>query len=233
MGPLFLILSILIKVDSPGPVFYQAKRTGKNGRVFGMYKFRTMRSDADKISSSPSCADDDPRVTRLGRILRDYKLNELPQFINVLLGDMSFVGPRPEVPSEVATYSVEEKRILTVRPGITDYASLAFHNEGALLNGYADPHEAYRKIIKPGKLRLALKYVDTHSMWEDVKIIWATALMLVGSRAFAAALVGNETNGDAVAYVPSRQEELVGPPVWTERPPAPGKVPVSKVPVRR
>jgi lipopolysaccharide/colanic/teichoic acid biosynthesis glycosyltransferase len=180
--PLFVLIIILMKLDSKGPVFYKGERIGKDGKPFKMYKFRTMSADADRMGDSPSCADDDPRITRIGAFLRKYKLNEIPQLINVLNGEMSFVGPRPEVPSEVETYSEEERRILTVKPGITDYASIAFHNEGEILKGSSDPHQAYREKIKPGKLRLALKYVDESSFWVDLKILLGTFLTLVRTR---------------------------------------------------
>ncbi len=182
ISPFLLLTAVFIKLDSRGPVFYMGKRAGKNGKLFKMMKFRTLRDDADKIGGGPSCADDDPRITRMGKVLRKFKINELPQLINVLKGEMSFVGPRPEVPSEVETYTDEEKRVLSVRPGITDYASLTYHNEGELLMGAEDPHEAYRQIIKPGKLKLALKYVDESSLLVDLKILYMTAMALVKSR---------------------------------------------------
>jgi len=153
--PFFLLTGIVIKLNSKGPGFYKGQRVGKEGKIFKMYKFRTMHFDADKMEGAPSCADDDPRITKMGMFLRKYKINELPQLINVLVGDMSFVGPRPEVPSEVETYSDEEKGILTVKPGITDYASLKFHDEGEILKGSPNPHQTYRETIKPEKLKLA------------------------------------------------------------------------------
>lgn len=182
LSPVLLVAAFFIKLDSRGPVFYMGQRVGKNGKLFKMLKFRTLREDADQMGGGPSCADDDPRITRFGKTLRKYKINELPQLINVLTGEMSFVGPRPEVPSEVETYSPEEKRILTVRPGITDYASLQFHNEGEILMGSADPHQAYREKIKPEKLKLALKYVDERTFWMDLNIMYQTALTIVKSR---------------------------------------------------
>lgn len=180
--PLFLTVATLMKLEDRGPIFYPGIRIGKNGKPFRMFKFRTMYAGVDKISSSPSCADDDPRVTKLGKFLRKYKLNEIPQLINVLKGEMSFVGPRPEVPSEVETYNDEERRILTVKPGITDYASITYHNEGEILKGSPDPHQVYREKIKPGKLRLALKYVNEQSFLVDLKILFQTFLALVKTR---------------------------------------------------
>ncbi len=175
------IIAVLVKLDSPGPVFYKGTRVGKADKPFSVLKFRTMVVDAENIGG-PSTSDDDPRITKAGKFLRKYKLDELPQLINVLRGEMSFVGPRPEVPMEVETYKDEERRILTVKPGITDYASLRFHNEGEILKGSSDPHQAYREKIRPEKLRLALKYVDEQSFWVDLKIIFQTVIALIKTR---------------------------------------------------
>ena len=179
---LFLIIIIKMKLDSKGPIFYRGKRMGLHGEPFGIYKFRTMRIDADKMSASPSAGDDDPRITKFGKTLRTYKLNELPQLINVLVGDMSFVGPRPEVEQYVNIYTEEEKAILTVRPGITDYASIKFHNEGEILKGSPDPDKTYEEVIRPEKLRLQLEYVRTRSLWVDFKIMLKTMTTLVSTR---------------------------------------------------
>lgn len=173
LSPLLVFISLWIRRDSKGPVFYRGLRVGKNGQPLRIFKFRTMVENADKIGG-PSSAEDDPRITRIGKFLRKYKLDELPQLMNVLKGEMSLVGPRPEVPSEVATYSEEEKKILSVRPGITDLASLKFHNEGEILKGSSDPHQTYREKIRPEKLRLALHYVHNHSFLTDLKIILKT-----------------------------------------------------------
>ncbi len=181
LGPLIFFLIIFIKFDSPGPAFYRGERVGRYGKTFRIFKFRTMVADAEK-SGGPSTASDDPRITRVGKFLREYKLDELPQLVNVLKGDMSIVGPRPEVLMEVETYTNEERRILEVRPGITDWASLTFHNEGEILKGSPDPHQAYREKIKPGKMRLALKYVDERSFLTDIRIILETLLTLVKTR---------------------------------------------------
>ena len=181
LSPVFLIIAILIKKEDGGPVFYPGIRVGINGKRFRMYKFRTMVVNADKIGG-PSTSDDDPRLLKIGKTIRKYKLDEIPQLINVLKGEMSIVGPRPEVPSEVETYTEEEKRVLMVKPGITDWASLTYHNEGEILKGAADPHEAYRQKIKPGKIKLQLKYVDEHSFITDLKIILRTIATLVKTR---------------------------------------------------
>lgn len=173
LSPLLIFISIWIRRDSKGPVFYRGLRVGKNGQPLRIFKFRTMVENADKIGG-PSSPEDDPRITRTGKFLRKYKLDELPQLMNVLKGEMSLVGPRPEVPSEVETYSEEEKKILSIRPGITDLASLKFHNEGEILKGSSDPHQTYREKIRPEKLRLALHYVHNHSFLTDLKIILKT-----------------------------------------------------------
>ncbi len=172
-SPLLLIIAVLIKIDSKGPVFYRGERVGLDGRPFKMYKFRSMVSNADRIGG-PSTSDNDVRLTRVGRILRKLKLDELPQFINVLLGDMSVVGPRPEVQKYIDMYTEDEKAILTVRPGITDWASLANSDEGSVLSKYDDPDKAYEEIIRPEKLRLQLKYVRERTFFKDLFIIWRT-----------------------------------------------------------
>jgi len=179
--PLFIMIAVLIKRDSKGPILFRGVRVGLNSNAFKIYKFRTMVVDAEKLGG-PSTSDDDPRITKTGNFLRKFKLDELPQLINVLKGEMSFVGPRPEVPMEVKTYNDEEKRILTVKPGITDYASLTFHNEGEILKGSKDPHQAYREKIRPEKLRLGLKYVDSQSLRVDMKIIIQTLSALIRTR---------------------------------------------------
>ena len=179
LSPLFIYIVVRIKLDSKGPIYYRGKRMGKFGKAFRIYKFRTMVADADKLSGGPSAGDDDLRITKFGRFLRSYKLNELPQLINVLKGEMSFVGPRPEVEQYVSIYTEEEKAILNVRPGITDYASIKFHNEGEILSGSPDPDKTYEEVIRPEKLRLQLEYVKTHSLWVDFKILFKTLRTLI------------------------------------------------------
>lgn len=183
LSPFLLLLTILIKIDSPGSIFYRGERVGLNGRKFKIYKFRTMVQNAEIVGAS-STSDEDPRITNIGRFLRKYKLDELPQLINVLMGDMSFVGPRPEVKKFVDLYTEEERKILTVKPGITDWASLKFDNEGEIIkkSGIIDYDEAYAKLIRPEKLKLQLKYVNNHNFWTDIKIIFKTILKLVATR---------------------------------------------------
>jgi lipopolysaccharide/colanic/teichoic acid biosynthesis glycosyltransferase len=176
-----LLVAALIKLHDGGPVFYRGVRTGRRGKPFRIFKFRTMVVNADTIGG-PSTANGDTRVTGIGRFLRKYKLDELPQLINVLLGQMSLVGPRPEVPEYVALFTEEEKAILTVRPGITDWASIWNPDEGALLAGAADPERVYLEKIRPKKIRLQLKYVREHSLWVDLKILLLTLTTLLFGR---------------------------------------------------
>lgn len=176
--PILLFFALLIKLNSKGPIFYRGKRVGRSGNLFKMYKFRTMVVDAEKLGG-PSTADDDPRITKIGRLLRKFKLDELPQLINVLKGEMSFVGPRPEVQHYVDMFTDEEKIILDVRPGITDWASLWNPDEGAILAGSSDPEKAYMEKIRPQKIKLQLKYVREQSFWSDIKIIFLTLKAIV------------------------------------------------------
>ena len=171
--PLFLILGILIKKDSEGPVFYRQVRIGKDGKPFRIFKFRTMVNYADK-SGVTSTKEDDVRITKMGRLIRKYNLDELAQFINVLKGEMSIVGPRPEIPYYVNMFTEEEKIILSVRPGITDWACIWNPDEGKLLAGSDDPDRDYLEKIRPEKIRLQLKYVKEHSLWIDFKIMLMT-----------------------------------------------------------
>ncbi|MFH1671764.1 MAG: sugar transferase [Candidatus Portnoybacteria bacterium] len=173
-SPLILLFILLVKLESSGPAFYPGKRVGKNGKVFKMFKFRSMVQGADKMGG-PSTSADDPRLLKIGKFLRRYQIDELPQFFNIFKGDMSFVGPRPEVPSEVETYDEETKRIiLSVKPGLTDLATLENIHEEEILKGAVDSHEAYRRLIQPTKLRLAKEYVKNRSFWLDIKIILLT-----------------------------------------------------------
>ena len=179
LSPLFFLLMLLIKLDSRGSVFYTGLRVGKDGKLFGMYKFRTMVTNADKIGGS-STPDDDPRITRMGKFLRATKLDELPQLINVVKGDMSFVGPRPQVKWAVDLYTTRERQVLAVLPGITDYASLRFPNEGEILRGSKDPDKDYMDKIHPEKMRLSLEYIQTRSLLLDLQIIIQTLAAVAG-----------------------------------------------------
>jgi len=171
-SPLFFILCILIKKDSEGPVFYRQIRIGKDGKPFRIFKFRTM-VNADK-SGVTSTKSDDVRITKMGRFIRKYNLDELAQFINVLSGEMSIVGPRPEILYYINMFTEEEKIILSVKPGITDWACIWNPDEAKLLAGSDDPDRDYSEKIRPEKIRLQLKYVREHSFWIDFKIMLMT-----------------------------------------------------------
>ena len=173
LAPVFAAVAVAIKIESAGPVFYRGVRAGRYGKAFRIFKFRTMVMNAEALGSA-STPEDDQRITQVGRFLRKLKLDELPQLLNVLRGEMSLVGPRPEVLQEVLLYTEEEKRLLEVRPGITDWASIRFRNEGEILRGSADPHAAYREKIRPEKIRLGLEYVERRSFLTDCKIIVRT-----------------------------------------------------------
>lgn len=181
LAPVFVLIALAIKRDTRGPALYRARRVGAGGRHFAMLKFRTMVVGADR-AGGPSTPDDDPRITRLGRYLRKYKLDELPQLINVLKGDMSLVGPRPEVPQYVAMFTKDERQILAVRPGITDLATLWNADEGALLAASDDPERVYLEVIRPRKIQLQLEYVRSRSCWSDLRIIWQTLMIVTGRR---------------------------------------------------
>ncbi len=171
--PIFKWISWRIHREDHGPIFYRGERTGLHGKPFRIFKFRTMVVDAEKLGAS-STSDDDARITRIGKFLRRYKLDELPQLINVLTGDMSLVGPRPEVKKFTDLYTDEEKSILSVKPGITDWASIWNPDEGAMLAGSTDPDRDYLEKIRPQKIRLQLKYVRERSFWTDIRIILLT-----------------------------------------------------------
>jgi lipopolysaccharide/colanic/teichoic acid biosynthesis glycosyltransferase len=172
------LLGLAIKISSRGPIFYHGIRVGLRGQLFAMLKFRTMVANAESLGGSATAADD-PRITTIGKFLRRYKLDELPQLINVLIGNMSLVGPRPEVQKYVNLFSPEERSILSVRPGITDWASIWNSNEADVLAGSRDPEKAYEELIRPTKLALQLLYVRNHSFLVDLRILFHTALKLI------------------------------------------------------
>lgn len=170
--PVWAVITVLIKKDG-GPVIYKARRVGLNGKPFIMWKFRTMVVNADQLGGS-STPDDDARITDIGRFLRRTKLDEFPQLVNVLKGEMSFVGPRPQIQWAVDLYTLEERQVLSVRPGMTDSASVRFPSEGKILKGSKDPDGDYMKLIHPHKMRLSLEYVLNRSMLLDLKLIFQT-----------------------------------------------------------
>lgn len=171
-------VAILIKLEDGGPVLYRGRRVGLHGKPFFILKFRSMVVNAEKIGAS-STSNDDARITSAGKLLRRLKLDELPQLFNVLSGDMSFVGPRPEVQKFVDMYTEEEKIILSLRPGITDWASLWNPDEGSVLAGSKDPDGDYLRLIRPQKIRYQLKYAREHNLWVDICIIAETAWLVL------------------------------------------------------
>jgi len=179
LSPFLLLVAILIKWEDGGSILYRGLRVGRGTRRFRIYKFRTMVMNAESLGGT-STSDDDRRITRVGAVLRRWKLDELPQLWNVFTGDMSLVGPRPQVEHDVAKYTEEEKAILGVRPGITDWSSIKFRNEGEILKDQPDPDQAYIDLIRPEKIRLQLHYVRNRSFVTDLKILWATFLALAG-----------------------------------------------------
>ena len=181
LAPLLVGIAIWIKVDSPGPAFYRGVRTGWKGVPFRIFKFRTMVVNAEQIGG-PSTGRNDARVTRAGRFLRRYKLDELPQLLNVLTGDMSLVGPRPEVPQYTALYEGDEKLILSLRPGITDLSSLEFIELAEVLGDH-DPDGVYEREVRPVKNALRVKYVRQRSFWGDFVILMKTVARLFRRRA--------------------------------------------------
>ncbi len=176
--PFFLFVSFFIITDTRGGVFYVQKRVGKNNKDFKLLKFRTMVSGSD-AKGLLTIGDKDSRVTKTGKWLRKYKLDELPQFVNILKGEMSFVGPRPEVRKYVDMYSDEQKKVLSVKPGLTDYASLEYINENEILISYPDPESAYIQFIMPDKLALNLRYIGKRTLIKDIGIILKTIKKIV------------------------------------------------------
>lgn len=173
LSPLMVIVAALVKLDSPGPILYRGLRTGRDGVPFGMLKFRTMISNAEQVGGT-STAETDPRITRVGNFLRRTKLDELPQLMNVLRGEMSLVGPRPEVEEYTRLYSNEERAILSVRPGITDLSSIQFRRLNATLARVDDPDRYFAEKILPHKNRLRMEYVRRRSFLLDLKILFQT-----------------------------------------------------------
>ena len=178
LAPIFIMLAIWIKIDSKGPVFYKQVRVGQNGINFGLFKFRSMVVDADK-KGLITVGGRDPRITRSGYFIRKYKLDELPQLINVLVGDMSLVGPRPEVRKYVELYTDEQQKVLSVKPGITDYASIEYMDENEILGKSSDPEKTYIEDIMPEKIKYNMKYINNKNLFEYFKIIFLTVLKIV------------------------------------------------------
>ena len=178
--PVGIFIAIWISLESKGGIFYRQERIGKNGIQFRILKFRSMRKDADKLGKL-TVGMRDPRITRSGYFIRKYKLDEFPQFMNVLKGEMSIVGPRPEVKEYTDLYTIEQRKILSVKPGITDFASLAYFKENEILGSSDDPEKTYIEQVMPAKLELNLAYIQNPGIVQDVKIMWRTFVKLIGA----------------------------------------------------
>ena len=178
LWPVLLLAAAAIKIDDPGPVFYRQVRVGRNGKEFRIFKFRTMVVDADRKGLQITVGRDS-RITRVGAFLRKTKLDELAQLINVFVGEMSFVGPRPEVPKYVNMYTPYQRQVLLVRPGITDYASIAYRNENDMLEGAEDPERMYIDVIMPDKIELNMKYLREISPVADIRLILSTIIAVI------------------------------------------------------
>lgn len=178
LSPLFLIVYVLIRCESKGGGFYCQQRVGKDGRLFGLYKFRSMRTGSDK-KGLITVGGHDSRITRMGYFIRKYKIDELPQLWNVLKGDMSLVGPRPEVKKYVDLYTEEQRRVLSVRPGITDYASIEYVDENEILGKADDPDRVYVEEIMPAKIKLNMRYIENRNLNEYFKIIGLTFINIL------------------------------------------------------
>lgn len=178
VSPIILICAILAKFQSPGPVFYRAERVGLDGEIFSMYKFRTMVANADSIGSGLT-AYRDPRITEIGRFLRKTKLDELPQLLNVLKGDMSIIGPRPEAPGYVKFYTEEQRKVLAVRPGITGPAQIENRNEDEKLEGCDNTEKFYVNVLMPKKLEIDLRYAKNHNLRSDLRFLIKTLVSLI------------------------------------------------------
>lgn len=176
--PLFVIIAILVKIDSRGPAFFRQKRVGRHFIPFDLYKFRSMVTDAPRIGPAIT-AGYDPRTTRIGRVLRQTKIDELPQLLNVLKGDMSIVGPRPELARYVELFKDDFAEVLRVKPGITDYAAIEFSDEEQVLQKYEHPEEGYVKEVLPRKIVLYNKYLRERGLWTDLKLIFRTLRKLL------------------------------------------------------
>ena len=181
LSPIFLVMAIWIKINSVGPVFYRQVRVGRHNQDFRIFKFRSMRVGADK-GSLVTIGGRDPRITRSGYFIRKYKLDEIPQLINVLKGDMSLVGPRPEVRHYVDYWTPEQLHVLDVRPGITDPASIKFRNENELMEKADDPEDYYIHVIMQEKIRLYLEYVKNASFLYDIQLIFKTFQVIITER---------------------------------------------------
>lgn len=182
LSPVLLIVYLLIYIESKGGGFYAQERIGKDGKPFNLYKFRTMHIGADTVGPLITIGGRDPRITRMGYLVRKYKIDELPQLWNVFIGDMSFVGPRPEVEHYVKLYTPEQRRVLRVRPGITDYASIRYVDENEILENAENPEKVYIEQIMPDKIRLNMIYINNRSLYHYFKIIFLTISSIISQK---------------------------------------------------
>lgn len=181
LSPVFVAVAIAVKAGSPGPVLYRQRRVGRGGTTFDILKFRSMRSDAETVGGQLTIGAD-PRITKVGQFIRQWKLDELPQLINVVIGDMDLVGPRPEVPKYVALYNDEQRAVLSARPGITDPASVEFRNESDLMAQHPDPESLYIEQIMPRKLALNIEYLRGRTLASDIRVILSTLVAIARPR---------------------------------------------------
>lgn len=213
-SPILLPTIFLVWIQDWHSPFYIAPRVGKNEKPFKMLKLRSMIVNADK-SGVDSTASNDKRITGVGRFIRKYKLDELSQLWNVLIGDMSLVGPRPNVKRETDLYTIEEKKLLTVRPGITDFSSIVFSDEGEILKDQEDPDIAYNQLIRPGKSLLGIFYIEKRSIFLDLKLIFLTALAIVSKEntlSGVVSLLKNLQANDSLIEIASRKNDLIPMP---------------------
>jgi len=179
LSPVFLLSAILIKLDTPGPIIFTHTRAGQNGRPFKLYKFRTMVKDASKLGPPITYAND-MRITKIGRLLRKFKVDEMLQIINIVKGDMSVIGPRPEIKKYIDIYEKDYRDVLKIKPGMTDYALIAFRNEEEILSSFSDVEEGYIKEVLPKKIELYRKYMNEMSLGTDIRIFFATIYEIIG-----------------------------------------------------
>lgn len=208
--PVLLSVMLLVWINDFGNPFYIANRVGKDGKIFKMYKLRSMVVNADK-SGIDSTSNNDMRITKVGKFIRKFKLDELSQLINVFMGDMSIVGPRPNVEREVNLYTKDEMKLITLRPGITDFASIVFSDEGEILQDKKDPDLSYNQLIRPWKSRLGLFYIDKQSFSLDIRLIFITGVAIINKtkalRKLNQLLIKNGANKQLVK-VASREDSL-------------------------
>lgn len=213
-SPLLLFVMFLVWINDFGSPFYTAMRVGKGGKTFKMYKLRSMIVNADK-SGVDSTSNNDMRITRVGKFIRKFKMDELSQLINVLLGDMSLVGPRPNVQRETDLYTVEEKKLLLVKPGITDISSIVFSNEGEILSDSTDPDIDYNQLIRPGKGYLGIFYVENKSFILDIKLIFVTLISIFNRNValkYVSSILKKHNASEFLIKIAQRKEKLVPSP---------------------